>query len=168
MKQTSLCVLIIILTWVVVLVVSVAMALLMGGLDRSLSYFTHNLNVVLVFMLPAVTAAVTLHWMLKKNIMKGVAVSTKVQTLQTANLMVWTLVLAIATINGVMASYFPLVCILWPAVVYTCVDLARVKRSGHTGVLISIVASLLPSVLAVQLSYTLLLFIIPIMGRIGM
>ena len=43
-----------------------------------------------------------------------------------------------------------------------------ILRVHVPGVLINVCASLLPSVLAVQLSYTLLIFLIPIMGRIGM
>ncbi|XP_035827663.1 endoplasmic reticulum metallopeptidase 1 [Aplysia californica] len=152
-------------TWVVIVLATLAMALTLTLCQRNLAYYTHNLNIIWLFVLPSTSAAIGFHLFLKKKVFPQVSAASMVVMLQNGNLMLWSLVLALATLGGLMSSYLPLVFVLWPVICYTVLDLLGFKP---TGVLFNLVGGLVPSVLIVYLSYTLLMFLIPIMGRVGM
>ncbi|GFR83103.1 endoplasmic reticulum metallopeptidase 1 [Elysia marginata] len=61
-----------VMTWVVIVATSLGMAALLGAAGRELSYYTHNLNIVWLFILPPITTAISFHLILKKTMFKRV------------------------------------------------------------------------------------------------
>ena len=58
------------ITWFIIVATSVGMAVFLGALGRELSYYTHTLNIVWLFVLPPVTAAISFHVVLQKYVFK--------------------------------------------------------------------------------------------------
>ena len=55
-------------TWIVLLGVAVAMAVMMTAIGREMSYFTHDFNTLFIFVSPAVAAALGFHLWLKTSL----------------------------------------------------------------------------------------------------
>lgn len=58
-------------------------------------------------------------------------VNVMVSMLQEANLILWSFVLMLMTLNELMSSYIPLLCILWPAFFYTALNMLGFKHTGQ-------------------------------------
>ncbi|CAG5124824.1 unnamed protein product, partial [Candidula unifasciata] len=67
LKPMLMAVLAVTLTWLITLAVPIAMAWFLTAIGHSLSYYTYNLNVIWLFILPSVTAALTFHFCLKED-----------------------------------------------------------------------------------------------------
>lgn len=58
------------LTWVVILLTSVAMAILMTLLGRNMSWFTNSYNLIPLFVLPQCATAIVFHMFLRDSVFK--------------------------------------------------------------------------------------------------
>ncbi|BFZ17005.1 hypothetical protein BsWGS_20044 [Bradybaena similaris] len=153
------------LTWMITLLVPMAMSWILISLGHSLSYYTYNLNVIWLFIMPSVTAALSFHLCLKKTIFKDTDSTLMVVMLRESNLMLWSVVLVLLTASEVMSAFMPLMFILFPSCLYAVMEICGFRP---TSLMFNLVASFLPSLYVVYMSYTLLMFIIPILGRTGM
>ncbi|BFZ17006.1 hypothetical protein BsWGS_20045 [Bradybaena similaris] len=150
------------LTWVITLLVPIFMACILIDLGYSLCYYTYNLNVIWLFIMPSVTAAISFHLYLKKTIFKDTDSTLIVVMLRESNLMLWSVVLVLLTASEVMSAFMPLMFILFPACLYAVMEICGFRP---TGLMFSMVASFLPSLYVVHAFYTLLIVIIPLLGR---
>ncbi|CAL1526912.1 unnamed protein product, partial [Lymnaea stagnalis] len=116
-------------------------------------------------MLPSVTGALAFHLILKKTIFKLTDVTAVVSMLQDVNMMLWSVIMVAMTTKGLMSAFIPLLLILWPAFCYTVLSLLGFKP---TSIFYNLVSSFIPSLFIVYMVYTLLMFLIPIMGRSGL
>ncbi|KAI8773749.1 endoplasmic reticulum metallopeptidase 1 [Biomphalaria glabrata] len=162
LKQLSVTVIAMLGTWLIIVLAPLAIACFLSAIGRSLSYYTYNLNVVWIFMLPSVTAALAFHLVLKRTVFKNIDAQTVVVLLRDVNLLLWSFILALMTAKGLMSSYLPLLFILCPACVYTILQVIGLKP---TNLVFSLVAAFVPSLYIVFMFYILLMFLIPIMGR---
>ena len=55
-------------TWIVLLGVAVAMAVMMAWIGREMCYFTYDFNTLLIFVVPAVAATLGFHLWLKTSL----------------------------------------------------------------------------------------------------
>lgn len=69
-KPMLLTVLAMLATWIISLVVPMAVAFFLTWIGRSLSYYTNSLNIVWLFILPSVTAIMAFHTVMKKTLFK--------------------------------------------------------------------------------------------------
>lgn len=153
-----------VMTWMIIICTSLGMAAILGAAGRELSYYTHNLNIVWLFILPSVTTVIFFHLLLKKIMFKRTDSDTMALVMQESNLILWSLVLLAMTLAGLTSSYVPLMCILAPCLIYTVLELLGVKPSS---LLYPLLGSLVPSLYATYICYMLFSFLIPIMGRRG-
>ncbi|KAK7484073.1 hypothetical protein BaRGS_00024685 [Batillaria attramentaria] len=158
----------VIVTWGVLLLTAVAMALMMTWIGRDMSYFTYPFNIVWLFVLPSVAAAISFHLLLKRVLYQGWSGQEVAALILEANLVVWSVILAVLTFNNIMSAYIPLMLIVFPGLSHVMAKLLKLGVPNDSMQLTQIViGTALPLAYIMYIGSTVLTFFIPIMGRVG-
>ncbi|KAL4236001.1 Endoplasmic reticulum metallopeptidase 1 [Mactra antiquata] len=160
-----------IMTWFVIILTTVTMAMVVTVLGRNMSWFTFNYNIVPLFVLPAFINVVLLHEYIMDNVFRNNSRWYNEQLFFEANLTIYSALMLALTLKGIGSAFFPMLFVLGPLFIRdrTLWILKNKNWKDYPYRFLSLhLASLFPSTLiTMYISHAVLVLFIPILGRTG-
>ncbi|XP_046366500.2 endoplasmic reticulum metallopeptidase 1-like [Haliotis rufescens] len=168
--QISGAVISIMLTWVAVVTSAVTVALLLNMVGHEMSWYSNIHNISWLFILPGVTCGLGVNLFLKETVYRDWD-PWRVETLFfEANLLFLSSILSVLTYHNIMSSYVILLWVMFPIIIRDRMSrlLSITFRDNHSAYYLMTFTSLfVPAFYTVYITYALIHFFIPIMGRLG-
>ncbi|KAH3694079.1 endoplasmic reticulum metallopeptidase 1-like isoform X1 [Dreissena polymorpha] len=159
------------LTWIAVILTCVAMALTITLLGSNLSWFTHNYNLVPLYLIPSVIVVLYMQDFFKDRWFKANSRWYNEKLFFEATLTGWSILLLLLTLRGMGSAFMPMLYVLGPLVIRDrTMWLARAWNwKNHVTSFVSLhLASLfVPLLVTIYMSHAVFTLFIPIFGRTG-
>ncbi|XP_050400942.1 endoplasmic reticulum metallopeptidase 1 [Patella vulgata] len=118
-RELVMAVIFLLLSWTLIIITCVVIALLLTMLGREMSWFTNTLNLIWLYILPSITIVLTLHWILRKTYYKSTNGWQVDGIFYDGNMLLWVMLLVTLTYFKIASAYMVLLWTLFPLLVIT-------------------------------------------------
>ncbi|KAL3869218.1 hypothetical protein ACJMK2_041927 [Sinanodonta woodiana] len=171
-KDMGTVILVFLTTWIAVFAACLSMAMFMMLIQRPMTWFTYKVNMVPVYIFPGFIVAVYFQEFLRTRIKLFHRHDPwLVETLFfEGNLLIWSVLTLLLTINGLGSAYMPLLHLIGPLILRDqTAKFLKVnwKENHYFFILLHLASVSLPVLMILYSIHCMLLLFIPIMGRSG-
>ncbi|XP_060607181.1 endoplasmic reticulum metallopeptidase 1-like [Ruditapes philippinarum] len=159
------------LTYILVILTTVAMALLVTLCGRNMSWFTHNYNLIPLFLIPPCITVLMMHEALKGSLFKNNISWYNEQIFFEANMTIWSILMLMLTLKGIGSAFFPMLYVLGPLFIRDrtlwIFKNRNWKRHPYRFFCLHLLGLFIPSLITIYVGNAVAILFLPILGRTG-